>query len=1236
MSGGKGDDQVVGYKYFLGVQMALAHGPLDNVTRIEIDKRIAWEGLNTGGPLEITGAEELFGETEGGVGGTVDIDMGLPTQGQNTYLLSVLGEDLPAFRGVACAVLNQAYVGNNPYIKPWSFRCARIDVTSGGAEQWYVEKASIGTFECDGFECDAYRNFLSANAEHVWPLDDESPGPFVDIVGSINLSVSSQGGTVDYRFADVWGGGACSGELFAHTDNDLGAVAIQTDDQSIFSGLESYILGVVIYPESARWSGQAIQWEGAGGSGQDNYYGVDVSGNLYFWYRYDNDFYQYTSSASVPADSRAHCFAIKVDESANPVTWTMYLDWEEVDSGNVGGPAYTLGSKALFLNFLRGGPGTGGYAFKADANLNISDARDAFLRNFSDYEATDGCSACSDMNPAHIVYECLTDATWGMGYNAADIDEAAFEAAADTLYAEGMGISILWDRETEIQDFVTTILSHIDAVLYVSRTTGQFVLKLIRDDYSDSNLVILDESSVVSVSDARRPTVGELTSSVTVNFWDKETGEQGSVTEHNWPLIQLQGAQTHTTLQYPGFTNYENAQRAALRDLTQLSTPLLSCTVECNREGAELNIGDAFVLDWPDLDIDSLVMRVAKMSLGDGRQNTVVIEATEDIYYTPPTLTAAAPEDGLWVDPSTLEPDFAAPRVVTEAPYYELVRINTQLNTDNIIANNNDVGYLLVAAGRQGNELNADINIDAGSGYSGGTQLDFAPYAFIVPPVGFADTEIFITGGVDLDEVETPSIAQIGDELIRVDEIRTDSTGAQYVVCGRGILDTVPHEHGADSTGFDSNNVSRSDAIVFWGGDAYGDKVEYTASESLDVKLRTRQGSSTLPLDQAPVDTVTFNSRAFRPYPAGNLAIDGESYPEPNTTTEIYYSADHVITWAYRDRLQQTDGNFYDYTAGNIGPEDGTTYTVNLKAILQDGTETAPFWTEDVGQTTSYTMDSVGGDDSSRGVPPPDTERIKVEVVSYRDGYQGWQAPYAYLSYLSDSVGDSIGAGIDSIGSANSIGVFDSVGDSNNADPYWDNVAYLHNFEDGLATDAKGNSWLSDGTPTLETTTVKWGSKAVAATGTSNLYTSASVTAAGTGDFCWEGWVYSISSTGNRFIIDTRSAGATNNWALYSLNPTNTWRFLSGGVDLFTFSNDLTGAWHYIKVYRESGTTYVDIDGVNQGSAVDSTSYASTQHHLGDYRAATNTTNAYHDDVRYTVGVSRSADGVPTAPFPTQ
>ena len=51
------------------------------------------------------------------------------------------------------------------------------------------------------------------------------------------------------------------------------------------------------------------------------------------------------------------------------------------------------------------------------------------------------------MNPAHIIYQALTDWQRGRGLNAAQrLDLDTFEACADTFHAEGMGLCFSWNK----------------------------------------------------------------------------------------------------------------------------------------------------------------------------------------------------------------------------------------------------------------------------------------------------------------------------------------------------------------------------------------------------------------------------------------------------------------------------------------------------------------------------------------------------------------------------------------------------------------------------------------------------------------------------------------------------------------------------------------------------------------------------------------------------------------------
>src|SRR5690606_11820663 len=92
-------------------------------------------------------------------------------------------------------------------------------------------------------------------------------------------------------------------------------------------------------------------------------------------------------------------------------------------------------------------------------------------------------------------------------------------------------------------------------------------------------------------------------------------------------------------------------------------------------------------------------------------------------------------------------------------------------------------------------------------------------------------------------------------------------TDAYIITAGRGALDTVPDTHDAGA------------GVVFWGYDWSGDSTQYTASESLDVIMQPQLGAAILSSGLAPVDTVVMDSRAIRPYPPGDLKIDGNSYP---------------------------------------------------------------------------------------------------------------------------------------------------------------------------------------------------------------------------------------------------------------------------------------------------------------------------------------------------------------------
>jgi hypothetical protein len=572
----------------------------------------------------------------------------------------------------------------------------------------------------------------------------------------------------------------------------------------------------------------------------------------------------------------------------------------------------------------------------------------------------------SAMNPATIIYECLTNSEWGLGYAAADIDDDFFEAAADQLYSEGLGIAILWDRQATCEDFIGEIMRHIDAALYVDRTTGKFCLKLIRDDYDESGLLQLDPSNVIRVEDFRRPTLAELVNSVTVNYWDAVTGNTGSLTLSDTALISVQGGVVGATLDYMGLPSQGLGARIAGRDLKALSYPVASAVVYATRAAAGLNIGDCFRLSWPDLGVDEITMRVKDLAFGDGRNNQVRIVCVEDIFALP-TFSLVSSSPPLWTDPSLVRPPAMDEAVVLEAPYFAMLEELGPTDTETLLTTDPDAGLLLVAGMNPGGAINADFYVDAGEGYDYVGPIEFCPGAVLAAALAreAGPSTVAIEDGIDLDLVETGTLAQIGAELVRIDAVSADS-----LTIGRGCLDTTPAAHAAGSV------------VVFWGEHFYGDEDVHTATDTLGVKLCPVSFMGPLALSAATEVSVTMAARAYRPYPPAKLQFNAEYFPAALALDE---NDEVVVSWEPRNRITQGDGALLDFTEDGVAAETGTTYTLQ---IVDSVTLIEQLLVEDIA-TESYTLTQA----ALAGME----DRLLVQVWAVRDGVESWQAAQAVV-----------------------------------------------------------------------------------------------------------------------------------------------------------------------------------------------------------------------------------------------
>lgn len=567
-----------------------------------------------------------------------------------------------------------------------------------------------------------------------------------------------------------------------------------------------------------------------------------------------------------------------------------------------------------------------------------------------------------DANPAHIVRECLTNGEWGMGYPTSDIDDASFTGAADALHAEGFGLSLLWNKEETIEDFILSVLRHVDGLLYVHPRTGLFTLKLARADYTLSSLPTFDPGNILRIEEFTRPSWGEITNQLTVVYRDGATDKDGSVTVQDIAAVQLNGGVVATTVNYPGISRAELANRVAMRELKQLSSSLAKCTFVANRQASGLNIGDVVKLSWPPYGIDQMVMRVARIAYGELANGAVRVECVQDIFGLPQSVYSAPPPSG-WTEPTSL-PAPCPHQTLFEVPYWSVVKDFTG-ESQSLLGDIDDLDGLVAACGSRpssdafGFKALARVSgsfADKGFGI-------FTPTALLTAmlPQSAVQVSVGLTSGIGLEEVSAGGLTVIDGEWLKVVSL---NLATQTVTLERGMLDTVPASHPAGSR------------IWFVDGFRHYLTPEYVAGETVRVKLLTRTARGTLPEAAATEMSLPLDKRFIRPYCPGNAQINGKRYP-----TAV--AGEINVGWATRNRQSQT-AYLVLQTEGAITPEAGQTVTVRFYNENGSLRRTVSGIT---GNGTTWALAQELADSGLGRV----NAHVKVEIEASRDGHVSWQ-----------------------------------------------------------------------------------------------------------------------------------------------------------------------------------------------------------------------------------------------------
>jgi hypothetical protein len=1176
---GSSKKQTVGYKYFMGLHFGVCQGPVDALLRIMVGDRVAWRGEQTANGTIAVDAPELFGgeEREGGVDGQLDVMMGGEAQTANAYLTSVQNALQPAYRGLLSAVFRRGLVSaNNPYLKPWAFTVRRVLAGWHGGAAWYPEKAMVPV------EASTDTTTLSLVLAAYAGADENTVTPYLYNIPGWNATAA----TVSDDLASF--SAYASNGSFSNR-----AAIIDSSDALDFAEGANFAIEFDFYPTASFLGGSHVAL-GRTEVNAFNYTGGHTE-NLLWKFVNGNSLLQFA------------CPAIGGDVSA-PI---VLNEWS----------TYRVERIGLELRMYRNGalvsvdPCTQA-AVAGNVRIGINGPYQTFsplpntwgngtvqqYRNVRIFKVQIEPKAES-MNPAHIVYQCLTDPEWGMGYSPTIINDASFRAAADTFHAEGMGLCLHWTQQQPIDAFVQTVMDHAGAVLRQNPRTGLFEIRPLRGDYVVGSLPLLDESNIRSLESFDRAGSAEAVNEVTVRFDDAATGKTGSVTLQNLAAVEAVGGPVARSVAYPGLPTPVLAARVAMRDLRVLSTPLARVRLRMNRQGYSILPGDVVRLAWPKLGIAQLVLRVARVNTGALADGAIEIEAVEDVFGLGASVYVAQ-QPVAWQPPDTA-PTPIVTRAVIEAPYYELQR---QLSAADLSVLAADAGYLLVGAARpRGSAVRFTIaDRTAGVGeYEEAGAGDFCAAGKLAASLGHAATSVVLSAPSDPGLIETGTYALIGPEIVRVDAW---DAGTSTLTIGRGVLDTVAASHAAGAT------------ILFLGAVNASDGVERVGGEAVDVKLLTVAGSGTLGEGLASADTVTFASRAARPYPPGRLRINGLAYPASAASPL-------QIAWAHRNRLQQ---NLEGDESGNIGPEPGVSYSVEI-ANAASG---AVLHTQAGITGTSLSAPAMLGDFN-----------VRLRVSSSRGALQSLQRH----EYVFRVTGDAPGATLTAAAS------FDSGSSSGvSGDPDFPSVMLLLRFNGAngstsfIDSSLRNHSVSAIGAPTISTAQSRFGGSSLSLNGSSALSIPDSEDwTFGAGNFTIEFFYYanSVASTEQMLVIHSENGDWNSALSFLIGFSSGTFRAVfnvPGTSVVMGFSSDIPAAnlWHHVAVTRSGSNFRLFINGQLRGSNASS---AAVNNVAAPLRIGTNghltssiPFNGFIDEVRITKGVARYTANFtpPTEPFP--
>lgn len=278
--------------------------------------------------------------------------------------------------------------------------------------------------------------------------------------------------------------------------------------------------------------------------------------------------------------------------------------------------------------------------------------------------------------------------------------------------------------------------------------------------------------------------------------------------------------------------------------------------------------------------------------------------------------------------------------------------------------------------------------IGASFPYSQKVAPTFTPWITLGAELSYLDTAAIIGrssfyDGVALDNVQVGQVGIVDAEIVRI-----DAKSAGSITIARGCYDTVPSKHLAGAR------------LWFFEAMAGNDPTAYPLTMSAgvlgaaaEVKMVPAVFGPPLDLDDVPTDRLNMQRRVERPYPPGQVRVNGEPWYRGRV---IPLGEGAVFTWVHRNRDTQ-GAQVVDHLGPDRVPEPGQKYRLSISITIRP--KIGPAYDVKIrneiinGEMFEYTPEMVQTDGYRSGMLLGACGRVTVGVVleSIRDDFVSWQ-----------------------------------------------------------------------------------------------------------------------------------------------------------------------------------------------------------------------------------------------------